>query len=63
MSKEFQDRSGTAPEDTMSITVKEYKILVAVSHLLNCLEKEGIKNWSGWVPACEEFNKVTNNDG
>ena len=57
---EFIDRSGTSPEDKMEITVAEYKILVAATHFLNCLEEEGIKNWSGWKPAVKTYNELCN---
>jgi len=55
---EFTDRSREAAEPMIYITEKEYKVLVAATSFLNCLEEAGVKDWDGWDVAVDNYREL-----
>lgn len=55
---EFTNRSGVKAEECLYVTEKEYKILVAATSFLNCLEEAGVKDWDGWDVAIESYAEL-----
>ena len=53
--RRFVDPSANA-ERTVTITISEYKDLLARSALLQALENHGVDNWTGYQDALNEFN-------
>jgi phage pi2 protein 07 len=44
------------PEETVTISKEEYDELLEAQRFLDCLEHQGVDNWSGYEFAQEEYN-------
>ena len=42
-------------EVMVAVPEKEYKILVAATSFLNCLQAAGVDKWEGWDEAIEHY--------
>jgi hypothetical protein len=45
-------------DETITITEKEYQILLKASDLLDCLRACGVDNWNGYSDACRMSNEA-----
>jgi len=52
------EKMSSSAEAMIAVSEKEYKILVAATSFLNCLQAAGVDNWEGWDDAVENYNDL-----